>query len=340
MDSETLIKRMQPDWDELRRLVGRARRVGGARHLSAAELARLDRLYRVTMIHMAQVRSRVRNKALLDNLSRLVAQAHSVVYVAPKRQPLSRIPRFFATGFARAVARSGRFHIASCALFLIGVVCGSIVGVQHPEGAYSLFPAMETRLPGSSTEQLEYVLRSGRDQGGGEKLAFASFLLTHNTKVGFTACAAGIMCGVPTIFLMAYNGAMLGAFSTVHFQRGLGVELLAWLLPHGITELTAVILCGGAGLMLGAAVIRPGFRRRSEALVQGGREVMVLLLGVVPMFIGAGLVESFVRQSHLGTPARLLFALGTALFWVLYFANGRLLERRDERAPATDDSAP
>ncbi len=340
MNTDQLIKRMQPAWEELRQLVERVRR-GGPRSLTPGELARLDRLYRVTTVHMAQVRSRVRNETLLKNLNHLVAQAHSVIYVAPNRQPMRRILGFYFTGFARAVVRTRRFHLASLLLLMLGIACGSLIAVQRPEGTYALFGPGEFRLPGASPEQLQVWLEHGRDIGGGQKFAFASFLLTHNTKVGFTAFAGGIVGGVPTVFLMIFNGAMLGAFLAVHVQQGLATEVSAWILPHGITELGAVVLCGGAGLMLGMAVIRPGLRTRRQALAQTGREAIALLLGVIPMFVMAGLIESYLRQSHLDTSSRLLFALGTVVFWQVYFLHGYYRERRaegEEESPVRDGS--
>lgn len=339
MNTDQLIKRMQPAWEELRQLVERVRR-GGPRALTPDELARLDRLYRVTTVHMAQVRSRVRNQTLLKNLNHLVAQAHSVIYVAPSRQPLRRIVGFYFTGFARAVVRTGRFHFASFLLLALGIACGSLIAVQRPEGTYALFGPGEFRLPGSSPEQLQKWLEAGRDIGGGEKFAFASFLLTHNIKVGFTACAGGIVGGVPTVFLMIFNGAMLGAFLTVYVEQGLAADVFAWILPHGITELGAVILCGGAGLMLGMAVIRPGLDTRRKALLQTGREAVALLLGVIPMFVMAGLIESYLRQSHLDTSSRLLFALGTVVFWLVCFVHGYHRERRAENDETSFEEAP
>lgn len=337
MSEGHFIQRMQPVWEELTALVVRAQRFG-PRSLSPDELSRLDRLYRLTTIHLAQVRGRTQNEALLRNLNRLVSKAHSVIYVAPHPNPLTRAVRFYTTGFPRAFARTGRYHAAAAVIFLLGALFGALLTVEEPLGAYVILGPEEIRLPGAPAEQLEAVLRSGRDQSGGEKLMFMSFLLTHNTKVGFTAFALGVLAGVPTVFLMVLNGAMLGAFTTIHHQQGIDAEMWAWLLPHGITEIGAVILCGGAGLMLGMAVVRPGFSTRRERLVSAGREALNLVLGVVPMFILAGFIESFVRQSHWPTADRLWFAAATLGFWMLYFANGYAQERR--LRPRSESAAP
>lgn len=331
MRSPSYFEKARPAWDELSDLLDKARRVGAA-GLTADELARLDRLYRMTTIHLAQVRLRTNNPALLERLNRLVAQAHSFIYAPPRENPLARVGRFYAVGFARAVARTWPFHFASFLLFAAGALIAYFGALNDDLTAYALLSG-DVRVPGASVEQLENVLRSGRERSAAEKFHFASFLFSHNTKVGFTAFALGVLGGVPTVFLMLINGGLLGAFAAVHHQRGVEAEMWGWILAHGITEITAIILCGGAGLMLGMAVLRPRYATRGQSLVAAGREAMRLVLGVVPMFILAGIIESYVRQSHMSVTARLLFAAATAIFWAVYFRTGAFVEARD-REPA------
>jgi uncharacterized membrane protein SpoIIM required for sporulation len=214
-------------------------------------------------------------------------------------------------------------------LFLAGTIGGYAASLHNPHAAYALIIPDEMRMPGASAEQLLSVMRAGRDTSQGEKFAFMSFLLTHNTKVGFTAFASGVMAGIPTIYLMLYTGGFLGAFTAVHQSNDVAGEWWAWILPHGVTELGACILCGGAGLILGLAVLRPGHQSRVASLVIAGRLGLRVALGVVPMFIFAGFAESFVRQSHMTISERYTFAGATALFWAAYFAFGATLELRD-----------
>jgi uncharacterized membrane protein SpoIIM required for sporulation len=188
--------------------------------------------------------------------------------------------------------------------------------------AYALLPPSEIRTPGATKEQLLEILRHGRDQRGGQKFFFASFLFANNLKVGMLAMGLGLLAAVPTVFLMLYNGMIMGAFIAVHVQAGVGLEAWAWILPHGITELGAIVLCGGVGLMLGVAVIGPGRRSRSDSLLHSGREAALTIIGTAGMLVLAALIESYLRQSHLSTAMRLAFAAGSVLFWALYVARG------------------
>jgi uncharacterized membrane protein SpoIIM required for sporulation len=127
---------------------------------------------------------------------------------------------------------------------------------------------------------------------------------------------------------MVFNGMLLGVFAAIHYEAGIKSEMWAWILPHGVTEFGAIILCGGVGLMLGQAVVRPGIVSRTASLRAAGREAAKICIGAGGMLVCAALIESYVRQSHWSTEARLWFAASTAVFWALYIAYGFQRERQ------------
>lgn len=322
----SFVARNKQDWQELESLVKRARR--WTRGLSAGERQRLDQLYRRTTVQLARVRTRTSDQQLIEYLNHLTAAAHSVIYLAPRESSLRKIGSFFAEGFPRAIARNGRQHSISAILVIVGALIGFLAASADPLVAHALWPAEDSRQPGSTTEQLLEHLRYGRDGGGGEKFNFAAFLFQHNLKVAILAMATGVLAAVPTVFFMIFNGMLLGVFAAIHHEAGIRAEMWAWILPHGITEFGAIILCGGVGLMLGRAIVRPGAMSRDQSLLLAGRESAKIVLGAAAMLVAAAIIESYVRQSHWSTAARLLFAAGTAVFWILYIGYGVYLERQ------------
>jgi uncharacterized membrane protein SpoIIM required for sporulation len=124
---------------------------------------------------------------------------------------------------------------------------------------------------------------------------------------------------VPVYLLLFVNGLILGAFAALYASRGLGLAFWGWVLPHGVTELAAVVLCGGAGLVLAQALVFPGRHTRLGNLARRGREAGVVVLGAVAMFFVAGLVEGFFRQRVTDDAARWTVAILTAALWTLYF---------------------
>jgi uncharacterized membrane protein SpoIIM required for sporulation len=328
------VTRNRPDWDELEELLARGRRSVG--RLSPQELNRLDVLYRRVAIHLAQVRTRTRDERLAEYLNQLAAAAHSLIYLPPRQGILNKIGVFAAWGFAECVARNWRAHAVSAALLLAGALLAYHATTQDVLAAYALAPPGDSRLPGTPPERLLQDIQSGQDLGSGPKSFFASFLFTHNLKVGLVAMGLGVLAGVPTVLLMLYNGMILGAFVSVYMKAGLGLEIWAWILPHGITELTATVLCGGVGLLLGRAVVSPGLKTRAEALVDAGTEAARTVIGVAGMLVLAAFIESFVRQSHLTTNERFLYAGLTGLFWVIYFGQGFFWRTMADARPLED----
>jgi uncharacterized membrane protein SpoIIM required for sporulation len=175
------------------------------------------------------------------------------------------------------------------------------------------------RGPSSTTEELRealYARRTPADMLG----SFAMFLFTHNARVGMLAFAAGFAAGVPTLLLLFGNGLVLGAFAALYHGRGLELEFWAWLLPHGVTEILAVVVCGAGGLVLGRALLFPGRYRRLQNLARRGREAGTMVVGAVVMFFLAGLVEGIFRQAVHDVAVRLLVASASAAAWAVYLS--------------------
>ncbi|HEY2882470.1 MAG TPA: stage II sporulation protein M [Pirellulales bacterium] len=330
------IARNKPAWTELEQLVARARK--HIRRMDEEQLSRLDVLYRRTTIHLAQVRTRTQDRRLAKYLNDLTAAAHSIIYLPPRKSALAGVVQFLVEGFSRAVARTWRYHAAAAALVLAGALVAYYAASHDTLAAYALSMSPEAndpRLPGSTPEQLRESLIHGRDQTSSTKFAFASFLFSHNLQVGILSLCLGILAGVPTIYLLFYNGMIIGSFTAMHHQAGIYADYWAWILPHAVSELSAIVLCGGVGLMLGMAVLSPGELTRMERLRRVGVNALPICLGVAIMLTIAALVESYLRQSNLSNDARFIFAGGCAMFWIVYFTYGALRERAERAKLAT-----
>jgi len=309
----------QATWIELERLVAKAER-GGVRRLQAGQLARLPLLYHATLSSLSVARAISLDRNLLAYLESLCARAYFCVY-APKEHLIDVAIGFFTRRFPEAVRRF-KGHIALAALFLVtGAVTAHVLVARNGDWFYSFVdPAYaQGRSPASSTDDLRRVLYHTPDGATGGVLSrFTSFLFTHNARIGMLSFALGFAAGIPVYLLMFTNGLTLGAFSALYGSRGLGLEFWAWILPHGITELGAIVVCGGGGLVLAQSLVFPGRRTRLENLARRGREAGILLMGAVVMFFCAALLEGYFRQLVHAVPVRLGVAIATAALWGLY----------------------
>ena len=314
-------------WRELERLVGKSEK-GGLRSLTATELFRLPKLYRASLSSLSVARAISLDRNVVGYLESLAARAYFCVYGA-RAGVAAGIAAFFRFGFPAAV-RAARWHIGAAALCMgLGVFTGFILTLGEPDWYYALVPEAlaEGRSPASSTAELRAVLFETDDRVGEMLNVFAAFLFSRNAGIGMLAFALGFALGVPVVLLMFYNGLILGALAAVYEMHGLSAEFWAWIAIHGTTELTAVILCGGAGFVLATSLAFPGPNTRLATLARQGRMAARIVIGAVVLFLVAALLEGFARQLVTDSVWRAAIAVVALGFWVAYFVRAGSGER-------------
>ncbi len=323
LKSAAFRREREATWRELETLVNVAES-RGVRRLSASELVQLARLYRATLSALSVARAISLDRNLLEYLETLGARAYFVVY-GPKRGIGATLQHFFGVRLPEAV-RECRRHVGLASLFLLlGVAVGWVM-TSHDLEHFHTFVDVEYaggRGPTATTEELRDVLY-GVNEHGGDLSAFASYLFSHNAQIGIMSFALGFLAGVPVFFLLFLNGLVLGAFGALHAERGLGLDFWGWVLPHGVPEIFALVLCGAAGLVIGESLVFPGRHGRIENLRLRGRTAGVIVVGAVVMLFYAAFIEGFFRQLVEAPAARYsLAALNAALLAAYFIWMGR-----------------
>ncbi len=263
------------------------------------------------------------DRALREYLESLAARAWLLLY-CPRRRARGAFREFLLEKFPAAAKGLGfRFGLAVF-FFLAGTALAWILTSTSPEWFYAFVdPSLvKGRDPWASREILEKFLY----EGGGLNHAlatFAGFLFTHNAQVGILAFSAGIAAGVPAAYLLFTNGLVMGSFLSVYSSKGLLLPFLGWILPHGIPEILAMLLCAAAGLEIGRALLFPGRRTRRDSLVSAGRRGAVVAAGSILLFAWAGLMEGIFRQVVTGDLFRFLAAGVNAGILALWAYNAR-----------------
>ncbi len=325
-------------WLRLAELTKAARR--GPHVLRDGELDELVTGYESVCTNLAFARIHINDAALTARLSTLVSDARIVIYGA-EAPVKGRVRAFFATTFPAAVWHARRSILAAMLItFLPAIVMG--VWLAHSSDALNTAMPAELRSAYVGSQFENYY-------STGPATDFAFKVFTHNTQVAIAAFASGIGFCVVTAWLLAYNGLNVGQAAGVFYAAGQPGKFWGLILPHGILELSAVIVAGAAGLQLGWAIIAPGARRRSDVLLEQGKRSVVIILGLILVFGVAGMIEGYVTGSGLSTPIRVGIgvAMGTG-FWSWTMIGGRrartihgatgLFDDRDLRATMTVDS--
>jgi len=300
-------------WSELERLLQRSQG-NGLRTFGTPDIEALGRAYRQVVSDLAIAQRDFPNDQLTTWLNALAARAHLRLYRSPPPS-WRRLGRFFWVDFARRFRAAGRYILASALLlFVPGLVAyvGAYVDTTVRE---ALVPARlrDIMEAGETWTEIEPALRP----------AVATLIFTHNIQVALLAFAAGVLLGLGTVYVLVSNGLLLGGvLGAAHFY-GVAPLLWAFVSPHGYLELTCIVIAGAAGLMLGDALLRPGLRRRRDALGRAARQAIALAGGAAPVLVVAGLIEGLISPSDL--PAEMRLAIGPVagvVLWTLLLSVG------------------
>jgi len=300
LDLDQFIRRERPFWEELERVL--AQQAEGGRLPGVEAARRFFYLYERAAADLAKVQTFAAEPELRGYLEGLVGQAYARLHQRSgsgvRWRPLRWLTRVFPATFRRHL---GAFWLA-LGLSMLGAGVGALVLAQDPENKWMLVPAQFGHLQQTPTERVrEEEENAGLRVGeiGEAAPAFSTMLMTHNTKVALTALALGFLWGGFTCVLLFYNGVILGFVAYDYIADGQGQFLAAWLLPHGVPELTAIFIGGQAGLVLARAVIGHGTGlplRQRLRLVRD--DLATLAGGLGAMLAYAGLIEAFLSQYH------------------------------------------
>lgn len=267
------------------------------------------RLYLRTSSHLSTARTRYRDPALVAELSRLVARSNAVVY-GTRSHSLRALGRFVTSTFPAAVWHARRPILIAASLFLVAAFVAGTWIATSPAAYEATMP--EAVREAYLQEDFEAYYSS---QPASE---FASWVFTNNVRVAVFAFAGGILFCVATVWLLLLNGVQVGMAGGLFVASGLAPRFFGLILPHGLLELTAVFIAGGAGLRLGWSIIEPGDRPRRSALAEEGRRAVVIVIGLVAVFLVAAAIEAFVTPSGLPTWTRVLVGATAEVAFLAY----------------------
>lgn len=124
----------------------------------------------------------------------------------------------------------------------------------------------------------------------------------NNVMVSIYAFVLGAFLTVGTWWLLITNGIMLGAFQYFMYQQGVLKESVLSIWIHGTIEISSIVIAGAAGIVMGNALLFPGTFTRLESFKRGAINGLKIVIGLVPFFIAAGFLESFVTRHSPNMP--------------------------------------
>jgi uncharacterized membrane protein SpoIIM required for sporulation len=315
----------EPLWRELELAAGLRRRdpgdpatdaVGGA----GKDRARFAALYRAACEHLELARVRAYPVHLVERLESLTAACHQRIY----RQSdlgLARLGRFFLVDFPGTVRAEWRMVLLAGIVFFVPMLAVGVASYLDPGFILTIHDA-------GAVERYDRMYRGG----GGSRpddsdWAMFGHYVRNNIGIAFQCFASGLFLGVGSLFYLAFNGVIAGSVAGYLTLNGLGPEFFSFVVTHAAFELTAIVLAGAAGMMLGRALLAPGRLSRRAALAESARKAVVIVYGVAAMLLVAAVIEAFWSGAAWVQP-QVKYAVGAAcwigvLAYLVFFGRPR-----------------
>lgn len=293
----------------------------GLRGLSRTEVREFGELYRRAASDLAIARAETRDPKLINYLNSLVIRAHGRIYRA-ESQGANLIWKFFAEDFPQTFRNNWRYMMLAFGVFASFVLFGFIATWIDTDFTHFV-------MLSGVTEQINSNNQWWKGLNDANQIG-ATHILSNNILVTFRVFAMGAFFGIGAFYDLAFEGARLGSVFAACYKLNppFGNALASFVVGHGVIELSTIFFCGGAGMMIGYAMINPGDLTRSQALKKKGIEAARIVIGCACFLVIAGTIEGFLSPSDMPAIVKIATGVGTglAMYSYLFFAGRTLSE--------------
>ena len=308
---DDFVAERRPEWDEFERLLGDGRRLD---KLDPRSINRVAALYRAVCADLMRAQGAGYGPDVIGLLDGLAARGHNALYSSPPYK-LRAVWDLLAFDFPRTLRQHGRFFALAVALFVLPGLLGFFAARASRSFALHV-------LPESMAEMMEKSYAEGFNKGRseGQDASMAGFYVYNNIGIAFRCFATGVLLGLGSMFFLVYNGLIIGVVAGLVSRAGHGLNLLTFTCGHSAFELSAIVISGTAGMVMGYALVETKGLTRWASVRQRARELANLILGAAFMLLIAAFIEGFWSPSGVPAPVKWVVALINCTVVGLYFA--------------------
>ncbi len=264
---------------------------------------------------LAYARTFFPNSKITQYLNMLTAKAHQSIY-RNRKERRERLIDFWRIELPLAVFSAHRSILYSFIIFAIATFIGALSTAGDNSFVRLILGDVYVNMTLANIQKGDpmAVYKSARE------LPMFLGITLNNIFVSFYAFALGVLWSFGTVYVLLYNGIMLGSFQYFFYEHGLLFEsaLVIWI--HGTLEISAIVLAGGAGLTIGNSILFPESFTRLDSFLRGAKCGIKIVFGLIPIFIAAGFLESFVtRHTEMPLFLSLLIIFSSLAFIIWYF---------------------
>lgn len=248
-------------------------------------------------------------------LNGLASLFHQKIY-KNKKEKTSRVVSFWQFELPYLFKQYHRYLLYSFLFFAV-FTCMGILSAKYDDSFLTLI--LGDDYVNMTNENIEKGDPFGVYKQQGQVSMFLQIAF-NNIRVSFIAFVYGIFFSLGTVLLLMHNGLMMGSFEYYFFSKGLGMKSILVVFLHGTLEISAIVIAGSAGLIMGNSLLFPKTYTRWQSILKGGKDGMKIVLGLVPIFITAAFIESFLtRYTDMPVWLSAAVVILSILFIVWYF---------------------
>jgi uncharacterized membrane protein SpoIIM required for sporulation len=298
---------------------------------------KLSNLFTQVVDDLSYSRTYYQNRSVRVYLNQVAREYFSIIYGSHKEKK-NRFKMFWLDELPQIIIYSRRQLLISLLVFLLAAAVGVFSSIEDPEFTGTILGSSYVEMTKENIEKGDPMAVYKK----GHQVDMFLGITLNNLMVAFRTYVFGVFLSIGTLAILLYNGIMVGCFQYFFVERGLLAEsaLTIWL--HGTLEISSIILAGGAGLTLGTGLIFPGTYSRLQAFQLSAMRSLKLMLGISPIFVVAGIIESFLtRYTDVPDILRLFLIVLSATFIIGYFVVFPWLKsRRGFDAPLVEVKLP
>jgi uncharacterized membrane protein SpoIIM required for sporulation len=300
-----LIEKRKLSWKRLEELIGEARSVRDLRRLSRDEVRELGRSYRRTASDLAIARVESRDQRLVSYLNNLVIRAHGLIYRSESKG-FRQMRDFYWFDYPAIFRATYLYTLSAFIIFLAISLCSFVATWRNDDFADHAY------LSRNAVQRIK-ANQSWWDDLNKEAPVGAAAIMANNIGVSFKVFALSIIPVIGTVDALMPSALQFGAINALIVKYRMTLKLWGFVSGHAVLELTAIFIAGGAGLMIGLALLVPGERTRREALVERGGVAIKLMAGCIPLLVMAGCIEAFISPLPIHYGYRFAISAATAI---------------------------
>lgn len=248
-------------------------------------------------------------------LNGLASKIHAQIY-KNKNEDRKRFVYFWKTEVPLVVQKSHTKLLYAFIIFAVSVIIGIVSQNMEIDFVRIILGDNYVNMTLENIEKGDVLAVYGR----GSQMDTFFAITFNNVRVSFFAFAAGLLVSLGTGYLLFQNGVMVGCFFTFLGQQGYLNEAFKVVMLHGTLELSAIVLAGGAGFVMGDSILFPGTYSRMASFKRGAIEGLKIVMGLMPVFILAGFIEGFfTRFTNMPIAISLFVITGSAAFIIYYY---------------------